>query len=93
MSLPCAQMMKMCNALEKPHVELEEIPLVQYRARDEFPLMKQWPRGRADDRVTLPADLGMMDLHTMATSQPTLRAVEKGSGMILRISSVPSVLS
>ena len=64
--------MELCNALEEPHVELEEIPLEQYRARDEFPLMQQWARGRADDRVTLPADLETMDLHTIATSQPTL---------------------
>ena len=39
-----------------------------YRAHDELPLMQQWPRGRADDRVTLPTDL--------ETSQLTLRAVE-----------------
>ena len=74
--VPCAQMMELCNALEEPHVELEEIPLEQYRARDEFPLMQQWACGRADDRVTLPADLETMDLHTIATSQPTLSAAE-----------------
>ena len=58
--VPCAQLMELCNALEEPHVQLEEIPLEQYRARDEFPLMQQWARGRADDRVTLPADLETM---------------------------------
>ena len=53
---------------------LRKIPLEQCRARDEFSLMQQWARGRADDRVTLPADLETMDLHTIATSQPTLSA-------------------
>ena len=48
----------------------------RYRARGELPLMQQWPRGRADDRVTLPADLETMDLLVTATSQPTLRAAE-----------------
>ena len=43
---------------------------------DEFPLMQQWARGRADDCVTLPADLETMDLLTTAISQLTLRAVE-----------------
>ena len=38
--------------------------------------MQQWPRGRADNRVTLPADLETMDLLTNAISQPTLRAAE-----------------
>ena len=51
--VPCAQMMELCKALEELHVELEELPLEQYRARDELPLMQQWARGRADDRVTL----------------------------------------
>ena len=74
--VPCAQMMELCKALEELHVELEELPLEQYRARDELPLMQQWPRGRADDRATLPADLETMDLHAGATSQPTLRAAE-----------------
>ena len=74
--VPCAQMMELCNALEEPHVELEEIPLEQYRARDELPLIQLWARGRADDCVTLPADLETMDLITTATSQPTLRAAE-----------------
>ena len=73
---PCAQIMELCEALEELHVELEELPLEQYRARDELPLMQQWPRGRADDRVTLPADLETMELHARATSQPTLRAAE-----------------
>ena len=62
--------------LEELHVELEEIPLEHYRARDELPLMQQWPRGRVDDRVTLPADLETMDLLTTAISQPTLRVAE-----------------
>ena len=46
--------MELCGALEELHVELEELLLEQYRARDELPSMQQWPRGRADDRVTLP---------------------------------------
>ena len=37
-------MMELCNALEEPHVEHEEIPFEQYRARDEFPLMQQCAR-------------------------------------------------
>ena len=57
-------------------MELEDILFEQYRAHDELPLMQQWPRGRADDRVTLPADLETMDLHARAVSQLTLRAVE-----------------
>ena len=69
-------MMDLCKALGEMHVNLEDLPLKQYRARDELPLMQQWARGRADDRVTLPADLETMDLLTTATSQPTLRAVE-----------------
>ena len=73
---PCAQIMELCKALEELHVELEELRLEQYRARDELPSMQQWPRGRADDRVTLPTDLETMDLHARATSQPTLRAAE-----------------
>ena len=72
--VPCAQMMKLCKALEELHVELEDLPFEKNRARDELPLMQQWARGRADDRVTLPADLEMMDVHTTATSQPTLSA-------------------
>lgn len=70
-------MMELCHALEELHVELEEIPLEQFRVRDEFPLMQQWASGRADDRVTLPADLETIDLHTIATSQPTLSAAEQ----------------
>ena len=58
---PCAQMMEPSKALEELHVELEDILLEQYRAHDELPLMQQWPRGRADDRVTLPADQEMDD--------------------------------
>ena len=72
----CAQTMKPCKALEELHVELEDLPLEQYRARDELPLMQQWARDRADDRVTLTADLETVDLHTTATSQPTLSAAE-----------------
>ena len=74
--VPCAQMMELCKALEELHVELEELPLEQYRARDELPLVQQWARGRADDRVTLSADLETMDLPTTATPPPTLRAAE-----------------
>ena len=73
---PCAQMMELCNALEELHVELEDLFPEQDRARDEFPLMQQWARGRAHDCVTLPADLETMDLLTTATSQLTLRALE-----------------
>ena len=69
-------MMDLCKALGELHVNLEDLPLEQYRARDELPLVLQWPRGRADDCVTLPADLETMDLQTTATSQPTLRAAE-----------------
>ena len=72
----CAQMMKLCKALEELHVELEDLPLEQYRARDELPLMQQWARDKADDPVTLPADLETMDLRTTVTSQPTLNAAE-----------------
>ena len=69
-------MMELCKALEELHVELEELPLEQYRARDELPLVQQWARGRADDRATLSADLETMDLLTTATPPPTLRAAE-----------------
>ena len=65
--VPCAQMMELCKALEELHVELEELPLEQYRARDELPLMQQWARS---------ADVETMDLLTTATSQPTLSAAE-----------------
>ena len=68
--------MELCKALEELHVELEELPLEQYRARDELPPMQQWARGRADDRVTLSADLETMDLLTTATPPPTLSAAE-----------------
>ena len=74
--VPCAQMMELCKALEELHVELEDLPLEQYRARDELPLVQQWARGRADDRVTLSADLETMDLLTTATPPPTLSAAE-----------------
>ena len=79
---PCAQIMELCKALEELHVKLEELPLEQYRARDELPLMQQRPHARADDRVTLPADLETMDLHAGATSQPTLRAAERPDGCL-----------
>ena len=69
-------MMDLCKALEEMHVNLEDLPFEQYRARDELPLMQQWPRGRADDCVTLSADLETMDLIMTATSQPTLSAAE-----------------
>ena len=59
----CAQTMKPCKALEELHVELEDLPLEQYRARDELPLMQQWARDRADDRVTLTADLETRPTH------------------------------
>ena len=74
--VPCAQMMELCKALEELHVELEDPPLEQYRARDKLPLVQHWARGRADDRVTLSADLKTMDLLTTATPPPTLRAAE-----------------
>ena len=69
-------MVELCKALEELHVELEELPLDQYRARDELLLVQQWARGRADDRVTLSADLETMDLLTTATPPPTLSAAE-----------------
>ena len=68
--------MELCNAFEELHVQLDDLFPEQHRARDEFPLMQQWARGRADDCVTLPADLETMDLLTTAISQLTLRAVE-----------------
>ena len=72
----CAQMMKLCKALEELYVEFEDLHLEQYRAGDELPLMQQWARDKADDRVAPPADLETMDLRTTATSQPTLNAAE-----------------
>ena len=74
--MPRAQKMEPRKALEELHVELEELPLEQYRVRDELLLMQQWARGRADDRVTLSADLETMELLTTATTQLTLRAAE-----------------
>ena len=74
--VPCAQTMDLCKALEQLHVNLEDLPFEQYRARDELPLVRQWPRGRADDRVILPADLKTMHLLTTAISQLTFRAAE-----------------
>ena len=68
--------MDLCIALGELHVNLGDLLLEQYRARDELPLVLQWPRGRADDCVTLPADLDTMDLLTTAISQLTVRAVE-----------------
>ena len=61
-------------------LRVQDLPLERYRARDELPLIQQWARGRADDRVTLPADLETMDLHATATSQLTLRAAELRRG-------------
>ena len=66
----------LCKALEEMHVNLEDLHCEQYRARDELPLIQLWARGRADDCVTLPADLETMDLLTTATSRPTLSAAE-----------------
>ena len=57
---PCAQMIDLCTALEDLHANLEDLPLEQYRTRDELPLIQLWARGRADDCVTLPADLETM---------------------------------
>ena len=57
-------------------MELKDLPLEQNRARDELLQVQQWARGRADDRVTLSADLETMDLLTTATPLPTLRAAE-----------------
>ena len=57
-------------------MNLEDLSFEQYRARDELPLMQLWARGRANDCVTLPADLETMDLYTTATSQPTLSAAK-----------------
>ena len=74
--VPCAQMMVLCKTLGELHVNLEDLHLEQYRACDELPLVLQWPRGRADNCVSLPADLETMDLITTTTSQPTLRAAE-----------------
>ena len=55
---------------------MQDLPLERYQARDELPLIQQWARGRADGRVTLPADLETMDLLTTATPPLTLRAAE-----------------
>ena len=57
-------------------LRVQDLPLEQYRARDELPLMQQWPCGRADDRVTLSADLETLDLLMTAIPPPTLRAAE-----------------
>ena len=89
---PYAQIMELCRAPEELHVELEELHLEQFRARDELPLMQQWPRGIADDCATLPADLETMDPLTTTKLQPTLRAAEpRRLRNDLRISSVPGV--
>ena len=69
-------MIDLCTALEELFVNLEDLPLEQYRTRDELPLIQLWARGRADDCVTLPADLETMDLITTTISRPTLRAAE-----------------
>ena len=73
--VPCAQMTDLCRAFGELHVNLEDLPLEQYRACDELPQVLQWPRGR-DDEVTLPADMETMDLLTTASSRPTLSAAE-----------------
>ena len=70
--VPCAQMMDLCTALEELHANLEDYLFEQYRERDERPLVQQRPRGRADDRVTLPADLETMEVLTITISQLTL---------------------
>ena len=57
-------------------LRVQDLHLEQYRARDELPLMQQWARGGADDRVTLSADLETLDLLTTATPPPTLSAAE-----------------
>ena len=64
------------TVLVSQRLRVQDLPLERYRARDELSLMQQWARGRADDQWTLSADLETMDLHTTATSQPTLRAAE-----------------
>ena len=74
--VPCAQITEPCKALEEMHMKLEEIPLEWYSTRDELPLMQQRARGRADDRVTLPADLETMNVLTTAMPPPTLRSAE-----------------
>ena len=38
-------MMDLCNAVRELHVNLEDLHPEQYRARDELPLVLQWPRG------------------------------------------------
>ena len=64
------------ESVRRPHVKLEDLSFEQYRARDELPLIQQRARGRADDRVTLPANLEMVNLLTTTISQLTLRAAE-----------------
>ena len=71
---PCGY--RLYSACLAEGLRVHDLPLEQYRARDELPLLQQWARGRADDRVTLPADLETMDLLTTATPPPTLRAAE-----------------
>ena len=68
--------MDLCKVLEEPHVEHEDLSFEECRPRDELPLIQQRARGGADDRVTLPANLEMMDLLTTAISQLTLKAAE-----------------
>ena len=53
---PCGY--RLHSACLAEELRVQDLPLERYRARDELPLMQQWPRGRADHRVTLPADLG-----------------------------------
>ena len=57
-------------------MELEGLLPEQHRAHDELSLMQQCARGRADDRVTLSADLETTDLLTTAIRPPTLTAAE-----------------
>ena len=47
-----------------------------YRPCNELLLMRRWACGRADDHVTLHADLEMRDLLKTATSQSTLSATK-----------------
>ena len=50
--------------------------------------MQQWARDKADDRVTLLADLETIDLRMTATSQATLNASMPG---VLSRSAVPKL--
>ena len=75
--VPCAQMMDLCKERLKNCTWRSRIfSLNSTEHVTKLPLVKQWPRGRADDRVTLSVDLETMDLLTTATSRPTLSAAE-----------------